>query len=231
MTAARKITPRGQGRTLRARADAVAEACSGSWGGTAEAVDKLIHESMHVYGWRPARAALLYALADLARPVDYGEEEPMWMSGPEFARWRAEIKLVAKARKQAMKAQDFLGVSDFQVRLMEKTGAPKWIALACAHALFGHDLPVPADDVDAFREWYDARFRAVDRVAAWLGVGHKWLSCRMSGFEMVGGQRAERSPSAGLIRACDWLWRMGPYCPYGPLPPVELWPGQGELPR
>jgi hypothetical protein len=207
------------GRRSKNRDELADQLCTGTWAGTADLVRRLVYSSMHAYGYRPDRAALLYALHDC------NSETRMWMSPEQFQAWRKEARAIAKVRGTG-KPEDEIGISLWSARHYSANGAPKTIALACAHYLHGHDLPVPANDWRALDPWYRARFGSTERVAEWLQISATTLSDRLRGFSLVKGEREPREPEAYLIRALDWLWRFGPFCPYGEKRPLELWPGQ-----
>lgn len=227
---------RGEGRVLRGRREAAAEAAEGCWEGTADLVEAFTLESRHVYGWRPLRAALLLAREDAERAAI--SDQKGGMSGPEFAAWMKEAKAVLKVRGLAhgssyTAVEEALGIGPDTRRSFARNGAPKLVALACAHVLFGFALPVPPEDPEAFDAWYRPRFMTAASVADWLQVDGGWIGARLSGFETLKGERVERLPPAYLIRALDWLWRMGPVSPYGQKAAVPIWPGQdvAALPR
>jgi hypothetical protein len=207
-------------RTLT-REEAAAQLAHGTWDGTLDLLTALAYESMHAFGWRPRRAAILYAEQDIG-----AAEDRVFMSGPEFAAWRTDAKALAKARGHDRDvAGAVLGLSAFQARSLSEKGASKAVALACAHYLFGLELPIAAEDPRLFEEWYRPRFGGTERVADWLQVNPNWLSARLRGFEVIKDERVERLPPAYLIRACDWLWRVGPFCPYGDRKAIPLWTG------
>lgn len=207
----------------------------GTYEGTSDLVEILIAESKFAFGWRPARAGLLYALRDCNLPSD-----TVYMTPERFAAWVDEAKLVSGARGSKMKPSEILGLSNHQIRAMAvghrdvpATGVTsKMIALACAHYSMGLELPVPAGDARALDEWFRLRFGGTDRVVQWLGITAKTLSDRLRGYGIRGNKRYERQPEAFVIRALDWLYTVGPICPFGPKPAVDIWPGQSkEIPQ
>lgn len=210
-----------KGKRSQSLDQALAIVARETWDGTAPMLETLAYESKHMHAWRPVRAAVVAAMRDLQEPQD----GPV-MSGAEFETWRAEAKLLAKAREDG-NPYDRIGISAYQAREFGKNGAPKMIALACAHYLLGRPLPIPSGDPRALDEWYTPRFGGVERVGEWLGVSGNWMTVRMRGFEMVRGERVERKPEAHLIRALDWLANVGPIVPYGARRgPLAIWPGQ-----
>lgn len=211
-----------KGRPSKTREAAAADLAKGTWEGTEALVLTLANESTHARGFRPLRAAVLAAIRDI-KPVS--GEEPIYMTATEFTAWRVTAKAVALAREDG-NYLDRIDISDFQARKYAREGAPKIIALACAHYLLGLPLPIQPDDPRAFEEWFRPRFGGTERVAEWMQVSAAWLGNRMNGFEILKGQRIERVPSVSLIRALDWLSIVGPVCPYGEKTPLVLWPGQ-----
>jgi hypothetical protein len=209
------------GRRSQALDRALAGVAAGTWDGTAEILEVIAYESKHVHAWRPVRAAALAAMRDLVEPEGEGI-----MSPEEFARWRSEAKVLARARGDG-NIHDRMGISPWTARQYEQKGAPKLIALACAHYLLGRPLPIPSGDSRALEDWFTPRFGGVQRVADWLGVSRDWLTARLKGWEMVKGERVERYPEANLIRALDWMYNVGPICPYGARrEALAIWPGQ-----
>lgn len=208
-------------RLTMTREQAAAELARGTWDGTEELLLSITYESMHAFGWRPRRTAALYAEADLGVDGDR-----TFMSGAEFAAWEENAKALAKVRGEDRKvAQAVLGISRFQARDYAENGASKIIAVACAHYLFGLPMPIAAEDPRAFDAWYRPRFGGTERVGQWLQVNPDWIGARLRGFEVIKDSRHTRLPPAHLIRACDWLWRIGPFCPYGDRKAVPLWTG------
>lgn len=197
---------------------AAAEVARGAWEGTADLVEAVAAESRYAHGWRPLRAALVRAVADL----ESGGGQ-VW-DGARFTAWEAEAKLIAKARGDG-KLSERLGLSPLQWRKARKDGLDKARALACLHYSLGLPMPIPAEDTRAFDEWYRPRFGGVDRVADWLGVSKDWLGDRLRGYELVGAKRSDRLPPAWLIRALDWLFTVGPITPFE-TPFAPYWPGQ-----
>ncbi len=196
-------------------------ATKGTWAGTDQLVDDLIDDSKHVFGWRASRAALL-----AGRNI----QDRVWMTTDQFNDWRAIAKKAAKLRGDpAPRAPELeaIGVNyDQAARLAKGMAVRSTIALACAHYLAGFQLPIPADDPEAFAAWFEPRFGGADQVNRWLQLTPGWISARLQGFETVKGERSERTPPAHLIRALDWIITVGPVCPYGEIPPVEIYPGQ-----
>ena len=205
----------------------------GTWTGTEEAVASLVQDSMHKHGWRPVRAACLLTLAEI------NDRDRVWMTPEEFAAWVKVAKAVAKSRKEPTNAaQHDLGLTagrvyDLQRReRVELRGLKisKVEALACAHYAMGLLKPVPTGDADALQAWFMPRFGNVTHAASFLDVTDAWLGNRLRGWSLVRGQRKTVLPEGYLIRALDWLYRVGPICPYGDRPTVDLWPGQ-EAPQ
>lgn len=206
-----------RGKPNRSRQEAAAEIAKGAWQGTAEIVEAIAAERRYQFGWRPLSAAIVCAVRDL-------EAKPVW-SGEAFRAWEAEAKLLCKARGDG-KLGERMGLTKLQLRHCRADGADKPIALACAHYTLGLPMPVPAEDVRAFDDWFRPRFGGVERPSEWLGVGNEWLAVRLRGYQLIGGERVPRAPAAWLIRALDWMFTVGPITPYGEKPPAPYWPGQ-----
>lgn len=210
-------------RLSEAREDALAVLVDGSWTGTEGLVRQIMDESRHAEGWRPGRAALMTAALD-APPID-----GPYLTPEQFADWKVMAKALAKA-KGWEKPEPALGLTPQQLRLLRARGVTsKAQALAMAHYLCGLPMPVPAGDSDALQAWYRPRFGGTERVAAWLDMDDRVLADRLRGFSLQKQGRTPRPPEPWLVRALAWLWRMGPYCPYGPKAPITgVWPSQEE---
>lgn len=206
---------------------------AGTWEGTEEAVASLVQESMHKHGWKPVRAGALLNLADLNR-------KGVWMTPEEFKTWIGIAKALAKQRKEPIAvAQHDLGLTKGRIYDLQRPERvalrglkiSKMEALACAHYVMGFDHPVPPGDADALSAWFEPRFGNVTNAAAFLDVTDSWLGARLRGWMLSRGNRKVTLPEGFLVRALDWVWRVGPICPYGDRPSVDIWPGQGAPPR
>jgi hypothetical protein len=199
---------------------------AGTYAGTDKLVTSLIEESKHAHGWRPLRAGILYAQRETAQRNS--DADVIYMTGEQFTSWVAEAKALAKARGDGLKPSDVLGVSTLVIKGMKDRGVTsKPIALACAHYSVGLPMPIEAGSSRALDDWYRPRFGGTERVAEWLQIAAKTLSNRLRGFELRGGDvRVDREPEAYWVRALDWIHTVGPFCPFGPKPAVDIWPGQ-----
>lgn len=201
--------------------NAIDAACKGAWEGTRDIVEVIVNESRQLHAWRPVRAAALMAIRD----IEAAGEDRIVMSAEEFKAWRKTALAVARERGEGNYLER-VGLSGFQARGYSEKGATKMVGLACAHFLMGLPMPIEPGDARAFDGWYTPRFGAVDRVATWLGVSTPYLTARLKGFEVLKGVRYAREPEIYLIRALDWLWSVGPVCPYGRKADLQIWPGQ-----
>lgn len=203
---------------MTSRANAVALATAGCYAGTTALVQGIVDESKFVSAWRPLRAGAILAAAHAAPRV--------WMTRDQFADWITVQSFAARRRGDPVKPAEATGISSHQrlsilrgVRAVEKTEA-----LACAHYAMQLAMPVPAGDVEGFADWCGRTFGAVNEVTKWLDLPGNYITDRMRGFDVRKGVRHEVAPGAGLIRALDWVARVGPICPYGDLPEVETFP-------
>lgn len=190
-------------------------------------VQATLDESKGVFAWRPVRAAALVALAEIEA------EDRVWMTLEEFAAWRATHR-IDDMRFGYIRTREAIGMASSRIKalvagLKGEPVTPISVieALACAHFSMGLKPPVPAGDVEAFSEWFGPRFGAVEPLARWLKVRGETITDRLRGYDMRDGRRRDRLPEIDMIRAMDWIWRVGPVCPFGIRQPVEIWPGQG----
>ena len=130
-----------------------------------------------------------------------------------------------------MKPYEAIGLSgtQFRRRLKGAKRITKSEALACSHYLLGWATPVPAGDSAAFADWFYPRFGGTECIGEWLEVRPRALCDRLRGFEVRDGQRIKRGPETSLVRALDWVWRIGPACPYGAVKRAPAWPDQKTL--
>lgn len=204
----------------------------GTYEGTGDLVEILIAESKHAYGWRPGRAGLLYALRESR--LSAADDDTVYMTPERFETWLKEAKAISKARGDGLTVNEILGLTTRQIKAM-KSGlnnrpargvTSRAIALACAHYTMGLEMPVPAEDWRALDAWYRPRFGGTDRVIRWMRVNEKTLADRLRGYSLRGEERVAMEPEAYWVRALDWLYTVGPVCPYGEKPAVDIWPGQ-----
>jgi len=115
---------------------------TGTYEGTADLVEILIAESKFAYGWRPVRAAILYALRDM-RPDD-SDDDTVYLTPEQFQTWLAEAKALAKARGDGLKPADVLGLTAFQIRAMPVASGARpspWPVLTTPPACRSPSLP------------------------------------------------------------------------------------------
>lgn len=211
---------RPSNKTLVGRPDnrdlAMQRAFYGAWGDAAVLGLALQSESMNQPGWKPLRAAVLHAQADLGPRV--------WMTAGELVRWRIEQQALDKVRKRPRGSADrATGLNAAKVRNIV-AGLPvrKVTALACAH--YALDLPLPPADLLA---WYASRFALAQPVYQWLEMGAETFGQQVRGFKIHHGARIEAPASEAFLRALAWLDRMGPICPYGERAPITAFPPGG----
>lgn len=205
----------------RAKPPAFARVCANTWEGTQPIVEKLVLESTYRPAWRPVRALATMAMA--AQTVDHRTH--VWMSTAEFQHWHATH---FEWRRRGPKLKDELGIAKTR-RLALRDGAAvtKIEALAFAHYAAG--LPLPCElTPDDLADWFAPRFSASEGVAAVLHMKADTLLAKMRGYAMKAGVRVAREPDVTLLRALDWVWRVGPFSPYGARIPAPVFPGQPE---
>lgn len=200
-------------------------ATDGCWPGTKEAVSALVLESRREGAWKPARAGLLHAVAPIVS---------VHMRPAEFFLWRKQSTRLAKMLARTETPREDLGISPgryadlgsenrTKVRRLVIT---KVEALACAHYLLGLDKPCTPAELSA---WFWPRFGQVAPIAAWLDEEQTGFSARINGHQVRDGVRHDVVASGALIRALDWVHRIGPFNPYGDRPDPVLWPPKGDL--
>jgi hypothetical protein len=192
--------------------------------GTREIVEAIVKESGAIPAWRPVRASAVLAMAAAAAPKDH-----VWMTCEEFAAFADRFFPLQKAGGGVKPLAKHIGVAMKRRRAII-AGEPvrKIEALACAHYAAGLPLPIAPGDVRAFHEWFHGVFGAARAVGIALGISHGYIPERLAGYELAGGARRARSPDEQLIRALDWMRRMGAVSPYGDRLGVPAWPGQAE---
>lgn len=207
--------PRGRPRT-----PAIEVICAETYEGTREIVDAVVKESMHIPSWRPVRAAALMALG-------MGEVQ-VWMTTEEFTTW-LERNFPLRKRSATIGLAEAIGIG-VRRRATLLAGGAVWKieALAMAHYAAGLPLPVPVGDVDAFSTWVMQKFGAVRAVTAALDLGPTYVSDRMRGYDINNGGRLVREPEVDIIRALDWVWRMGAFSPYGQRAGAHPFPQQED---
>lgn len=206
-------------RTGRPRAPAMDRLTANTYVGTREVVDALIKDSSwHPPAWRPVRAAA-------ARALGLREAEGhIWMTAEEFGRW---LETYTPGKRGEPLRQVGIARSRRAAILDERMPIKAIEALAIAHYRAG--LPVPCELApEAFEAWFTPRFGYAAAVANVLGVNGRLITEQMRGFAVTSAGRAQRLPDITLVRALDWVWRVGPISPYGATPPGAAYPGQLE---
>lgn len=204
-------------RLGRPRLPAIRTVVAGAFEGTQEIVEAVVKESTHLPAWRPVRAAAALALA--------GEQHRAvnpWMTTAEFADWVAGFR-----KNDRGLIQTAVGIAPSR-RKSILDGAPisRTEALAIAHYRAGLPLPLPVGDVAAFGAWVVPRFGPVRALSRTLGLSEDYINDRLNGFDITHSARVIRTPEVSLIRAMDWVWRVGPISPYGRRLPGAAFPGQ-----
>jgi hypothetical protein len=209
-------------RSGRGRADHLKGLVAGAYVDTGPVVQAIVKESAYHGAWRPVRAAAILAMAAKENVAT------SWMTAEEFEALVKAAGMEGRRRGSTERLREDLGMTSLrrQKLLNGSAEASKIEALACAHLSLRFPMPVPAGDCAAFGRWVMPRFGAVEPVADFLGVRGAYILDRVKGFEITRGERRPRSPEPDLIRALDWLWRMGPVNPFGKAPRPPLWPGQ-----
>lgn len=194
----------------------------GTYAGTAELVRVLLDESKHAGAWRPTRAAVSLSLERRGRFA--------WMTNVELADWTVQAAVRGKVCTPRIKPHEAIGLSRPQLarRLRGLQRVTKAEALACGHYLLGFPLPVSASDPELFAEWFYPRFGGTERIGTWLEIQPSRISDRLRGYDVREGLHAPRAPEVWLMRALDWVSRMGPVCPYGAPAAQPVWPGQSS---
>lgn len=212
--------------TTRTRSLAIKRATLGKFTDTEALVARLINESTAPPCWRPVRAVAAMAAAD--PPPGH-----VWMTTEEFVTWLNQHFKPGR-RTDGYTMEYAVGISAHRRRQLA-AGAPvlKMEAMAMAHyAIFGRRLPISHQpSTEEFAAWTAANFGSVERIAMALGRKREYVATRVVGYALMGGGagRTPRHADAGLIRAMDWMLRVGPFSPYGERP-APAYPGQGVAP-
>jgi hypothetical protein len=165
-------------------------------------------------GWR--RDLALTAMGDPA--------ERIWMTREQFEAWWARCN--AGPRKLRLDASE-VGISRemARARIEGRQRVRKIEALAIAHHALGFPMPIEAGSVRAFNDWFMPRFVTREPLNDWLDLGPGTLGLYLQGYTIKQGKRWDRIPDACMIRAVDWVYRVGPVCPWTP-PGVAVFDGQ-----
>lgn len=207
----------------RAREHLLKAAVGGNaWSDAAELSKSVIAESVGVNCWRPGRAALLQSARD--GPWMTAAEFKAWVTYQTVA-WRKRVRLEGHAAGPP--PIEAIAMANGRKLLLMKgqRSATKIEALAMAHYALGLAQPVPCD-AEAFEAWAVERFGSLYPIGEFLGVKGETLVDRCRGYDIRDGVRRPRAPEPDLIRAMDWCWRVGPFCPYGDPTGIPVWPGQ-----
>lgn len=184
------------------------------WPDTSDLVDSIFEESTRGYAWRPKRAAIAHAEAFSV----------CWMKPEEFTHWliagRASARKLRVPLPHVALSLNRDAVGDYQAG---RRSVPKITALACAHWAF--NLTPPTFEDESFDQWFAVRFGEATKIEEWLNMARGLLPDYLRGFEIRSGSRVDKIPHPTLIRALDWVWRKGPFVPYGERAP-EVFPGQ-----
>lgn len=211
-------------RSHHSRRPAINRIVAGTFEGTDALVARVVKDSAaNMPSWRAARAGVAMAIADAA------SKDHVWMTTAEFAAWFS--RFVAPPRPGArlrVSMEEVVGIATHRRRaIMDGARIRKWEALAMAHyAIHGDVLPIAPGDPAAFNAWVTGNFGFVEAIARAVEVEARYISSRMAGYRMVDGQRFARTPEQPIIRALDWVLRVGPYSPYGHRLPAQAFPGQ-----
>lgn len=212
-------------RPAKSRAVLAAQLAAGLYAEVDGLFLAVVDESSGPYAWRPVRAAALRAIGD----QNGGRT---WMTVDEFRRWVDQQTLLAKKAKTGVKPMEAVGLSDYlKLKIFkQERQVSKVEALAMAHYAHGRPVPVEPGNAAAFDAWFTPRFGAYSAAAAFLEMRADTLGDRIRGYEIALGQRIPRAPDITLIRALEWIWSVGPFCPYGEQRPPAVWPGQEVAP-
>lgn len=196
-------------RARRSRPAAIKEATAGTAEGTSDIVAAVIKESTGVPAWRPVRESALMAMAAVDPPKDQ-----VWMTTNEFEYFLGEH--FQPNTKRAANLASFLGIGKRRrAAMLAGARITKVEAMACAHYATGQLVPLMVGSVALFEAWITKSFGAAKPLADALGVADSYILDRMKGYAFTRGQRVERVPDVTIIRAIDWVWRVGPFSPYG----------------
>lgn len=196
------------------RAEKVADLTKDLWDGTADLVTKVLDSSRPPSGWRVPRAALAAAAVDR-----------IWMTPEQFKDWLLAQEFLAKKRKDPVKPVLALEIKAQKMDYLRgKRPISKMHALAMAHYAAGLPMPIEPEDTVAFDHWFTENFGITTGAGEFLDVGQSYIGDRVRGYDITRKGRAERLAGPALIRALDWILRMGPFCPYGAPEPIRPWP-------
>lgn len=201
--------------------DALARVSLTTYPGTHDLAESLVNDSMREQAWRPVRA-----MAIRARETRAANSGLTWMTTEEFNAW---MDTFTRYRRQG--ACTNVGITAGRRRAImggEKITPAE--ALAVAH--FRAGLPLPCDlEAADFKAWFMPRFAGLTAICETLAIKPKTLASYLHGYSIDHGQRIARKPARAVVRALDWVWKVGPFSPYGERPGAPLFPSQpGGLP-
>lgn len=212
-----KPKPASRGRP---RKPAILTVVKGAHPGTAELIEALVRESIYGPHWRPIRSAAVMAMAVSAAG------DHVWMTTAEFDAWKA-MHFPDRRRGATSGLMRVLDMGKGRLASI-RAGSPvkKWEALACAHYALGLPLPIESGNPEVFARWIVETFGATVSIAGAAGLAKDRIADRMSGRELCRGVSVKREPEEAMIRALDWIRRVGPFSPYGQRAQAEAFPGQ-----
>lgn len=136
------------------------------------------------------------------------------MTPAQFSAWSERFFPPRKQIGDAMAREIGIDKGPAKRRREGSISVSKHEALACAHYALGFPLPTPAGDVEAFARWFGRHFATANSVNLWLDLSNGFISFRLRGYAMRGEERVSTVPDATLIRALDWVHRVGPVAPW-----------------
>lgn len=180
-------------------------------------LNEALQQEAGVAGWTPARAGALGAITDT--------DERVWMTTAEFEAFRERLQLGRRGRTGLLQSELNIGKGRLKA-ILDGSPISRLEALACAHFSLGFEMPIRPGEPAAFAAWVAPRFGETKPVCKWLQLRTDHIVDRMVGYDLVNGKKLARVPQADLIRALDWVYRVGPVSPYGERPWVAIWPDQ-----
>lgn len=158
----------------------------------------------------------VWTLADAASQAVARSRDPggSWMTPDQFAQWCERFFPSGRQIGDAMERA--IGVPKRAAK-MRRDGLiviSKTEALACAHYAMGFPVPTPPGNTEAFAEWLASRFVAANAVNGWLELSGGYVANRVRGFVLRDGVRHPAPADVGMIRALDWVYRVGPVVPW-----------------
>ena len=178
----------------------------GCWTGTQAAFMAVYRASRGPHTWHAARAAIEHVTAP----------DRVWMRPEEYTQALNDQRHFNRSRDHG-EMWGALGISQDTSDRMRSGQRPmrKHEAIVVAHVRLR--LPVPdLYDREVFQAYVADRFGASADLDAWLELPGNCIADVVRGFKMGGGVRQARPVTEGLIRALDWVDRMGPVpAPYG----------------